>query len=524
MVETNNPDFDGWFSGYKSGFDNGLSEDMTLSILDQDVAGDFGGSQSNFEVILANGFGLTGNAVSKKIGMHISRIDNGSSINNATALEVSALYDDNSAVPGTLVDKLIGCSISAYLDQVPIHSVTEIIALNLSCKANPLGDPMDPGLAYGLKIEDVNASDIQNFAIYTGLGTVRFGGPVTGENSASFKGPITADYTNAQVNVGDGTGTGTLLTRGAAGFSRLAAFTTGTTGFRWALGASAGAESGADAGSNFVLNAYTDAGVFIDSPLVIIRAANGSATLSRPLAVAKSGTHTMGTTGGAAVSFVLQAAVTNERALSFATGANLRWKVRTNAAAESGADAGSNFEIAAYNDAGVALDVPLSIGRASTGIIAATRVISTSSELRMTGGPGADILQWMNGINRRWQAAVDGAEGGANTGSAWSLYAYTDANVFIDAPISLVRASGGYMTFGGTSARPAAFTGTLDLAATKFLSVAGVQVVGSRKTGWTNQTAVASRADLGAAPTVGALASFCRALYDDLKSHGLIGN
>ena len=51
------------------------------------------------------------------------------------------------------------------------------------------------------------------------------------------------------------------------------------------------------------------------------------------------------------------------------------------------------------------------------------------------------------------------------------------------------------------------------------------RVVGARKTGWTAQTATASRADLGANPTTAQLASFCRALYDDLAStsgHGLI--
>lgn len=53
----------------------------------------------------------------------------------------------------------------------------------------------------------------------------------------------------------------------------------------------------------------------------------------------------------------------------------------------------------------------------------------------------------------------------------------------------------------------------------------GTKVVGPRRTGWTAQTATASRADLGANPTTGQLASFCRALYDDLASavgHGLI--
>ncbi len=51
----------------------------------------------------------------------------------------------------------------------------------------------------------------------------------------------------------------------------------------------------------------------------------------------------------------------------------------------------------------------------------------------------------------------------------------------------------------------------------------GTQVVAARNTGWTAQTAGASKADLGASPTVGALSSFCRSLYDALAGHGLVG-
>jgi hypothetical protein len=64
----------------------------------------------------------------------------------------------------------------------------------------------------------------------------------------------------------------------------------------------------------------------------------------------------------------------------------------------------------------------------------------------------------------------------------------------------------------------------LPLAAGRY-QIQGAQVVGPRRTGWTAQTATASRADLGANPSTAALASFCRALYDDLASlvgHGLI--
>lgn len=66
-------------------------------------------------------------------------------------------------------------------------------------------------------------------------------------------------------------------------------------------------------------------------------------------------------------------------------------------------------------------------------------------------------------------------------------------------------------------------TGNIDLA-NGVLSKSGTPVVGARRTGWTDQTATAARTDLGSSPEVGALASAFRALYDDLKAHGLIGN
>ena len=64
----------------------------------------------------------------------------------------------------------------------------------------------------------------------------------------------------------------------------------------------------------------------------------------------------------------------------------------------------------------------------------------------------------------------------------------------------------------------------LNLAASgAVLQINSTQVVSARNTGWSAQTATSSKADLGTTPTVGAIASFCRALYDALSTHGLIG-
>lgn len=53
--------------------------------------------------------------------------------------------------------------------------------------------------------------------------------------------------------------------------------------------------------------------------------------------------------------------------------------------------------------------------------------------------------------------------------------------------------------------------------------VGAVQVVGARNTGWSAQTATPAKTDLGASPTVGALASWAAAIQAALTTHGLIG-
>lgn len=78
----------------------------------------------------------------------------------------------------------------------------------------------------------------------------------------------------------------------AAGQLRLFAYYTGGV-IRWQHGANATAEAGADAGSNWALTAFTDAGVTIDSPIGIVRAAGGAMTLARPVSM----TSTLAVTG-----------------------------------------------------------------------------------------------------------------------------------------------------------------------------------------------------------------------------------
>lgn len=71
---------------------------------------------------------------------------------------------------------------------------------------------------------------------------------------------------------------------------------------------------------------------------------------------------------------------------AFGSAATRRWKLRSNATAESGANAGSDFQIVRHDDAGVALDAPLEITRSTGQVVFAGSggVIATRGSLPLT--------------------------------------------------------------------------------------------------------------------------------------------
>jgi hypothetical protein len=88
---------------------------------------------------------------------------------------------------------------------------------------------------------------------------------------------------------------GLALTAAAETTRSLGLFTAGVE--RWKIVANSVAESGSDAGSNFSINAYTDAGASIDSPISIARVAGGAITLARNVAMSSAtATLTLGAT------------------------------------------------------------------------------------------------------------------------------------------------------------------------------------------------------------------------------------
>lgn len=220
-----------------------------------------------------------------------------------------------------------------------------------------------------------------------------------------------------------------------------------------------------------------------------------------------------GTTGA---NLILDGAAALNRVVQSRSNDVLRWYFGGGNAAESGSDAGTPFEIAAYTDSGIAIDKPISILRAAGGAITTTRValgpagsaaaptwsfsgdpntgiynyaadgvgVSTGGVLKArfgsTGtvfGDGTALHQvfcdsaagtvgdyaWRSGGSLRWLIRKNGtAESGSDAGGNLEIAAFTDAGAVIDSPLTIIRAAGGPITFNrvarGTAGSAAAPT------------------------------------------------------------------
>jgi len=101
------------------------------------------------------------------------------------------------------------------------------------------------------------------------------------------------------------------------------------------------------------------------------------------------------TAGEASLTF--QAAAAQNKILYFQTSTSKRWAVASNATAESGANAGSDFSITRYTDAGALVDSPLSIFRSDGSMLVLgnlNRYIFKTSGVYNNGT--YDGVQWLN--------------------------------------------------------------------------------------------------------------------------------
>lgn len=152
-------------------------------------------------------------------------------------------------------------------------------------------------------------------------------------------------------------------------FARLFSGNNETTGRRWDFYANSDAESGANAGSNLRLAAYDDSGTFIDDVLIVPRVGNGEIVLGYGGRNVRVGDDTLARN----TAVTIDTAATYTRLFQCHTASVARWAFGANGTAESGANAGSNFVINAFADAGTAIDTPVTIARVSGGDITITR-------------------------------------------------------------------------------------------------------------------------------------------------------
>lgn len=127
-----------------------------------------------------------------------------------------------------------------------------------------------------------------------------------------------------------------------------------------------------------------------------------------------------------------------------------------------------------------AASVAITGGSISGASVAATTLTSTSAPTFGTGSGamsanidgGAGTTRSLNirtGGSLRWGVAgTQVAEPGSNAGTGFAINAYSDGGTFIDAPVSIVRAAGGAITFN----RPLTANFALDMGANKISNVA----------------------------------------------------
>lgn len=210
--------------------------------------------------------------------------------------------------------------------------------------------------------------------------------PYTGGSSDVDLGAhnLTVGGISTTIGANGGASSSLILNSAAATYRSIGFQTAGSN--RWLVRANVTAEGGSDAGSDLEIVARHDDGTLIGNALVITRST---------MAAIFGGT--MLSVGGDAVSgpsFRINGAAATMRDIHTLTGGVARWTIRTDNSAESGSDAGSNFQLISRTDAGAALFTVMSAYR-STGQISFPVTTDTSSS-----GTGAVIFSGGIGVTK----------------------------------------------------------------------------------------------------------------------------
>ncbi len=285
---------------------------------------------------------------------------------------------------------------------------------------------------------------------------------------------VQVNYTldaNAFLSVKGGTITDNLIIKPAPGSSpglKLDKPASGTSSYvqglmngksRWLVAVgNTTAETGSNAGSDFGVWRYDDAGAFLDAPLTISRATaqvtiNGNAVVNPEV-----------TTGHA----IAKLNKLSSGTVSQLTGQNAglpRWAMQLgDATAEAGSNAGSNFGINRYNDAGTYIDTTLQIARSNGAINANAPSLSLNSPassiflVNKAAVTGQSEVRGTRAAVARWGLVLGDSnpETGSQTGSHFAIQRYNYAGTFIDQPLYILRTTAQMVVSGDSPAKPTA--------------------------------------------------------------------
>jgi len=137
--------------------------------------------------------------------------------------------------------------------------------------------------------------------------------------------------------------------------------------------------------------------------------------------------------------------VNSNRIIDYATGATLatassRWAVLANSTPESGANAGSNFEIRAYDDTGAYLGSPITINRAGGGVT----VSGANNQLTIDGASATSrLIKFTTGGSPRWQMFANTvAESGTASGSDFVINRSNNSGAYLGDALVITRSNG----------------------------------------------------------------------------------
>ena len=241
-----------------------------------------------------------------------------------------------------------------------------------------------------------------SFTSLSASGNLTVGGTTTLTGALSTSGNLT---------VGSNTATNPyLFINAAAADPRNIAFQTAGLS-RWAIYCDTAAESGSNAGCNFNIGAFSDAGGY-NLDVVNINRANGLVTLGYGLTVAGA-TTMLGALNisGQGVPLVLNNTAGSYRLLEFTTANVVRWEMGVGNDAESGSNAGATFNITAFADSGAYIASPLSITRSSG-------LTSINNGLTVSGGGTttlSGLLTALGGITVTGEVTLGAGNAGQTT-------------------------------------------------------------------------------------------------------------